>query len=861
MNEFQYAPGMPGYGTRGIDGSVGLPGLAMYFSEFNGFSDIAAITNKIVNNKVLFTIPDETLPNYPNRLYVTGDLFIDKNTYVFEIDLSTSNLFVPKNISLNTSGAFVSQIPRVGAPTTFERFSNKFDSVSDRLLIDNILAWTTPGAGGYAVRGDIYENATTDYGKINYVGDDVMTAIASDYYLYQTWTNGGITTDDHIALVREKTGSNWHLGNKTSGIFRDVNLSLDFKQLNLGEYLAVDTSTLSLNYPLGNTIDSSSALTIKTDNVNNNLSYDITVTAGSVLNGTNTEYVGGGINIETGKGGDRTTGGSSSDGTGAGGNLNIILGDGGDRKGGGGTIGYGGSFEVTGGTGGDASTSGLYVALGGGIRLKGGQGGPGINNSGIGGPISLIAGNGGEVDVNGSIAAGAIPGRGGQVNINSGHGIEGDTDYGTGGQGSTAGNVVLSGGDGGDGSQDTSGSGGDGGNIVLTGGDGGVGHISNLTDGGYIQLIGGYNGNNTIKYNVYAGTTIAGETNKGGLAIGDGYEGYPSLRFASDENLGFLKYDINAIGLALGYSAPDMIGFVFKDESTYISITGRERPIKIKGETTTLYRPDVYIEGGDVSTGTIDAGFVYIKGGEGGPAGSGANGGDVNIDAGDGDVAGDVIIRSGDIKSASQGNNIKGDILIHTFESFGTAGNIKISSASGFGTAGDIELNTTSPSGTAGDVSINIGAGTNATTQGRLYINDLPMVNSGTHYVTWSSTSKEVVASAIAPSDKTLKTIQSNLINTLDNISNFDTIRYIWNDKANKLLNFGPVENDPKLGLIAQDVEEFYPELVSTKIGANGEKYKYLDYQGLIPVLISGINELKDIVDKQQEQINQLLNK
>ncbi|MFQ5633299.1 MAG: tail fiber domain-containing protein, partial [bacterium] len=59
------------------------------------------------------------------------------------------------------------------------------------------------------------------------------------------------------------------------------------------------------------------------------------------------------------------------------------------------------------------------------------------------------------------------------------------------------------------------------------------------------------------------------------------------------------------------------------------------------------------------------------------------------------------------------------------------------------------------------------------------------------------------------------------------------------------------VENQVKqFGLIAQEVEEVFPELVRS--GLNG--MKSIDYNGLIPVLVEAIKE-------QQKQISKLLNR
>jgi hypothetical protein len=64
-------------------------------------------------------------------------------------------------------------------------------------------------------------------------------------------------------------------------------------------------------------------------------------------------------------------------------------------------------------------------------------------------------------------------------------------------------------------------------------------------------------------------------------------------------------------------------------------------------------------------------------------------------------------------------------------------------------------------------------------------------------------------------------------------------------------------ENSFDYGLIAQEVEDILPSLVSEKelmFGEKDEKYKTIRYERLIPILIKSIQELN-------EEINKLKNK
>ena len=61
-------------------------------------------------------------------------------------------------------------------------------------------------------------------------------------------------------------------------------------------------------------------------------------------------------------------------------------------------------------------------------------------------------------------------------------------------------------------------------------------------------------------------------------------------------------------------------------------------------------------------------------------------------------------------------------------------------------------------------------------------------------------------------------------------------------------------DNRHDIGLIADDLNEIYPEFVSK----DGEEIEGISYTKLIPVLISSIQELKKTIDEQQLQIDLL---
>jgi hypothetical protein len=92
-------------------------------------------------------------------------------------------------------------------------------------------------------------------------------------------------------------------------------------------------------------------------------------------------------------------------------------------------------------------------------------------------------------------------------------------------------------------------------------------------------------------------------------------------------------------------------------------------------------------------------------------------------------------------------------------------------------------------------------------------------------------------------SDRTLKTIHSLMEDNLSKLESISPIYYSFN-------NFADDKN--RIGLIAQEVQEHFPELV--EVEPMTEKL-VLDYTGLIPVLLGAIKELKNKVENLEKQL------
>jgi hypothetical protein len=98
-------------------------------------------------------------------------------------------------------------------------------------------------------------------------------------------------------------------------------------------------------------------------------------------------------------------------------------------------------------------------------------------------------------------------------------------------------------------------------------------------------------------------------------------------------------------------------------------------------------------------------------------------------------------------------------------------------------------------------------------------------------------------------SDIRLKKDIIQLTNALENIIQLRGVSYQWKDPKSQNYN-----NGTQLGLIAQEVNNIYPQLVDQ----DNEGYLSVQYSHLVPVLIEAIKELNSIISEKDTQINDL---
>ena len=118
-------------------------------------------------------------------------------------------------------------------------------------------------------------------------------------------------------------------------------------------------------------------------------------------------------------------------------------------------------------------------------------------------------------------------------------------------------------------------------------------------------------------------------------------------------------------------------------------------------------------------------------------------------------------------------------------------------------------------------------------------------------------------------SDERLKENIKPIENAVDKVKQLKGVTFDWSDKSEEL-GFEPSTKLNDIGVIAQDVQAIFPQLVhlapfdrdtdeeGNTISKSGEEYKTVNYSRLTAVLIEAIKEQQNTVETQQKQIDEL---
>jgi len=115
-------------------------------------------------------------------------------------------------------------------------------------------------------------------------------------------------------------------------------------------------------------------------------------------------------------------------------------------------------------------------------------------------------------------------------------------------------------------------------------------------------------------------------------------------------------------------------------------------------------------------------------------------------------------------------------------------------------------------------------------------------------------------------SDKRFKKNIKALESPLSGLMKINGRKYQWKDIATEKLNSNAKnhKDNYKYGVIAQEVQQVFPELVQT----NSDGYMFVDYKGFIPILIEAcknqqteIEEMRALIKEQKELISSIISR
>jgi trimeric autotransporter adhesin len=108
-----------------------------------------------------------------------------------------------------------------------------------------------------------------------------------------------------------------------------------------------------------------------------------------------------------------------------------------------------------------------------------------------------------------------------------------------------------------------------------------------------------------------------------------------------------------------------------------------------------------------------------------------------------------------------------------------------------------------------------------------------------------------ISAGATTWSDSRFKTDINTIANALEDVCRLRGVTYDWDNSNKATINF---PSGRQYGVIAQEVEEVFPELVKTE--ADG--YKSVSYEKMSAILIEAVKEQQKQIELQQSEINEL---
>ena len=199
--KFQYSPGLIGYGAQGADGSNGLQGMSIYFTDYDPIFNINAIEFAIENDYVLWSTvaPGTSLPI--GKTYVTGDVFISERGNVYEIDAENNTFLLTPGL-LSKSDYFTTKYE------VTNDFTRYFNDISTGYIIDNVNMHTPVN---YVVDKNIYGLELRNFTRIEYC--DVSVNFRYPFTVYSIGENKYVDDAKSISIVYDASIKSFRIGN------------------------------------------------------------------------------------------------------------------------------------------------------------------------------------------------------------------------------------------------------------------------------------------------------------------------------------------------------------------------------------------------------------------------------------------------------------------------------------------------------------------------------------------------------------------------------------------------------------------------------------------------------------------------
>lgn len=155
------------------------------------------------------------------------------------------------------------------------------------------------------------------------------------------------------------------------------------------------------------------------------------------------------------------------------------------------------------------------------------------------------------------------------------------------------------------------------------------------------------------------------------------------------------------------------------------------------------------------------------------------------------------------------------------------------------------------------------------------YLNGLSSATTGANTIVRTDASGNIAASGNVTaysSDRRLKENFQYIQSPLEKIQKLNGYTFDWNETS-KELNFIPKHKTNDIGLIAQEVEEVFPQAVDlapfdrdydengTPTSKSGENYLTIQYERLVPLLVESIKEQQKEIDNLKNRIMDLEDK